>query len=73
MDTKIPEFFRGREGHLAPIPHYRTPNKKYLQRAHLRNPLGGLVRLHEAEERFGVAIFSFANQASAFDRMARPS
>ena len=31
----------------------------------------GLVRLHESEERFGVAELSFANQAVAFDRISR--
>jgi hypothetical protein len=31
----------------------------------------GLVRLHESEERFGVATFSLANQAAAFERISR--
>jgi hypothetical protein len=29
--------------------------------------VGGLVRIHESEERFGLAGFSLANQDAAFD------
>jgi hypothetical protein len=35
--------------------------------------MGGLVRLDESEERFGVAVLSFANQAAAFERISRSS
>ena len=36
-----------------------------------RARMAGLVRLHESEERFGVAVLSVANQAAAFDRISR--
>jgi hypothetical protein len=41
--------------------------------AHRGHVVMGLVRLHESEERFGVATFSLANQAAAFERISRSS
>ena len=43
------------------------------QSAHFLDRMGGLVCLHESEKRFGVAGFSFANQAAAFERISRSS
>jgi len=41
--------------------------------AHDPYRMGGLIGFHEPEERFGVALLSFANQAAAFDRISRSS
>jgi hypothetical protein len=43
------------------------------QSAHLPYRVDGLVRLHESEERFGVAVLAFANPAVAFERISRSS
>src|SRR5688500_12588030 len=54
-------------------PGVKSTHRHSEQPAHLPYRKGGLVRLHESEERFGVAVLAFANQAAAFDRMSRSS
>ena len=41
------------------------------QLAHHPNRKGGLIRFHEPEDRFVVAVVACANQAAAFDKIAR--
>lgn len=59
--------------HRAMIPSIEAALGNLEQSAHNPYRVGGLIRLHESEERFGVAGFSFANQAAAFERISRSS
>jgi hypothetical protein len=59
--------------HPALIPGVKAALGNLQQSAHDPYRMGGLVRLHESEERFGVAGFSFAIQAAAFDKISRSS
>src|SRR5207244_2401561 len=60
-------------GHRALLPSIEAARGHFKQPAHDPYRVGGLVRLHESEERFGVAGFSVANQAAAFARISRSS
>src|SRR3990172_2721081 len=55
------------------IPCIEATRGYFEQSAHDPYRMGGLVRLHESEQRFGIAGFSFANQAAAFERISRSS
>src|SRR5439155_24842755 len=59
--------------HRALVPSIEAARGHFKQSAHNPYRVGGLVRLHESEERFGVAGFSVANQAAAFARISRSS
>src|SRR5207302_11012139 len=59
--------------HRALLPSIEAARGHFKQSAHNPYRVGGLVRLHESEERFGVAGFSVANQAAAFARISRSS
>jgi len=52
--------------HPPPIPGVEAALGNLEQSTHDPYRMGGLVRFRESEERFGVAGFSFANQAAAF-------
>jgi hypothetical protein len=49
------------------LPSIEAARGHFKQPPHDLYRVGGRVRLHESEERFGIAGFSAANQASAFD------
>src|SRR5580693_2379836 len=55
------------------IPRVIPTTGDLKQSAHDPYRVDGLVHLHEPEERFGVAVLSFANQAAAFDKISRSS
>src|ERR1022692_1528996 len=59
--------------HRAFIPGVVAALGNVKQPAHCPYRKGGLVHSHEPEERFGVALLSFANQAAAFDKISRSS
>src|ERR1039457_2719317 len=59
--------------HRAFIPGVVAALGNVKQPAHCPYRKGGLVHPHEPEERFGVALLSFANQAAAFDKISRSS
>ena len=62
----------GPMAHRAILPRIEPAPQDPQQAAHRPNRMGGLVRLHEPEERFEVPL-SVANQAAALDRISRSS
>ena len=58
--------------HRSIQPPIEPASRNLRQSAHDPDRMGGLVRLHEPEERFEVAL-SVANQAAAFERISRYS
>ena len=67
----IPDRDRQRRIHPRPftrgtfIPRVITALGQIQQSAQNPYRVDGLVHLHEPEERFGIAVLSFANQAAA--------
>ena len=53
------------------LPHVKTTGRYAEQPTHHLHRIGGLVGHHESEERFGISMFSRANQAAAFERISR--
>jgi transposase-like protein len=58
--------------HRSIQPCVKRTSRNLQQSAHHPDRVGGLVRLHEPEERFEVPL-SVANQAAAFERISRSS
>src|SRR5258708_4438345 len=58
--------------HRSIQPRIEPASRNMQQSAHDPDRVGGLVHLHEPEERFEVPL-SVANQAAAFDRISRSS
>src|SRR5450631_1237385 len=58
--------------HRSIQPRIESTSRYMQQSAHDPDRVGGLVHLHEPEERFEVPL-SVANQAAAFDRISRSS
>src|SRR5271157_2506693 len=52
-------------------PHVEATGRHAQQATHHLHRIGGLVRHHESEERFGITMLSCANQAAAFERISR--
>jgi hypothetical protein len=59
--------------HWTSVPGVKTTLGNSQQSAHFPYRTGGLICLHEPEERFDVPGISFANQAAAFERISRSS
>ena len=53
-------------------PSFRLATRA-TQSAHHPNRTGGLIRLHEPEDRFAFGMVSCGNQAAAFDKISRSS